>query len=99
MIVKIHSTPNGNMLALCDSDILGKVFEEDNIQIDLSAEFYQGTEQSIKKIETLLDNCYIINAVGKKSIELLIRKNIVDKCNIRVVSDIPYAQCVIERNS
>ena len=99
MIVKIHSTPNGNMLAVCDSNILGKVFEEENIQIDLSARFYQGEKLSIEKIEVLLKDCYVVNAVGKNSVDLLIRKNLVEKCNVRVISGIPYAQCTIARSS
>lgn len=46
MIVKTHLTPNGKLLAVCDSDILGKRFEEDERQLDLSGRFYKGDEVS-----------------------------------------------------
>ncbi len=97
MIVKIHSTPNGKLIALCDSDILDKVFEEGNRQLDLSANFFKGVEVSEKELEILLKDCYIINAAGKKSIRFLIDKKFVGKENILEIKGIPTAQCIIEQ--
>lgn len=97
MIVKVHDTPNGRMVALCDSDILGKRFEQGNIQLDLSSRFYQGEEKTPEEVEELLEDCYVVNAVGKGSVDILIRKNLVKKDAVGIVSGIPYAQCVVER--
>jgi hypothetical protein len=96
MIVKVHQTPNGKMLAVCDSDILGKVFEEGEKQLDLSAQFYQGSEKTEEELETLIKDCYIINAVGKDSVGFLVKHNLIDKENIMTISDVPHAQAVIE---
>jgi len=97
MIVKIHSTPNGKMLAICDSELLGKTFEEDEKQLDLSSNFYKGEEKNPEETEKLLRGCYIVNAVGKESVELLVKNNLIKKENVGVVSGVPYAQCVVER--
>ena len=97
MIVKIHPTPNGKMIAICDSDLLGKKFEENEKQLDLSSNFYKGEEKSPEETEQLLKDCYIVNAVGKESVDLLVKNNLIKKENIGVVSGIPYAQCVVER--
>lgn len=97
MIVKVHDTPNGKMIAICDSDLLGKRFEQGDLQLDLSSRFYQGEEKTAEDVENILKGCYVVNAVGKESVDLLIKKRLVKKENIGSVSGIPYAQCVVER--
>ncbi|MBN1544246.1 DUF424 family protein [Candidatus Woesearchaeota archaeon] len=97
MIVNVHSTPNGKLFAICDSDILGEVFEEGGRQLNLSSRFYQGKEMSEQDLERVLKDSYVINAVGKKSVALLIRLKMVDKKNVLKVSGVPYAQCVLGR--
>jgi hypothetical protein len=50
MIAKIHKTFDGrNVLAVCDSDLLGKKFEEKDLQIDLNSDFYKGKKKKKKK--------------------------------------------------
>ncbi|MBW2972357.1 DUF424 family protein [Candidatus Woesearchaeota archaeon] len=96
MIVKVHSTPNGKLLAICDSDVLGKRFEEGNRQLNLSSRFYQGEEMEEEAVAKLLKAGYVVNAVGKRSVALLIRLKLVDKKNVVEVAGVPHAQCVIE---
>ena len=96
MIVKIHPTQNGNIIAICDSELLGRVFEEGEKSLDLSASFYQGDEMSVNDILELLKDAYIVNAVGTDSVELVLKNNLVKKGNIRKISGVPYAQCVVE---
>ena len=96
MIVKIHPTPNGRMLAICDSDILGKKFEEGDRQLDLAGRFYHGKETSKDEIVALLRDVYIINAVGKESVGFLVEQNMVDKEKVLTISGVPYAQCLVE---
>lgn len=95
MIIKVHPTPNGKLVAMCDSDILGKVFEEGDRQLDLSANFYQGEERAVEEVETLLKGCYMVNAVGKDSVGFLLKKKMIEKDNIQEVGGVPYAQCVV----
>ncbi|MBU2560922.1 MAG: DUF424 family protein [Nanoarchaeota archaeon] len=95
MIVKVHSTPNGKLFAICDSDILGRVFEEKGRQLDLSSRFYQGEEMPEHELGKLLKDCYVINAVGKKSVAFLVRLKLIDDKNVMTIDNIPYAQCAI----
>ena len=39
MLVKIHKSYR-NVVAVCDSDLIGKKFEEDKFQLDLKESFY-----------------------------------------------------------
>lgn len=96
MIVKTHVTPNGKLLAICDSDILGKTFEEGEKQLNLSSQFYQGKEKSDEELSMMLKDAYVINAVGEKSVGFLIEKELIAEDAVMRIAGIPYAQCVIE---
>ena len=94
MIVKKHISQGKLILAICDKELLGKVFEEGKFILDLSSEFYNGEETNEEQLEGLLKKVYIINAVGKKSVGFLKKNNIIENTN--EISNIPYAQVVIE---
>jgi len=84
-------------MALCDSELLGKKFTQGDLQLDLTGDFYKGEEKSEQELLKMLDDAYIINAVGKTCIEFLLKHKLIDKENIITVDSIPHAQCVIVR--
>tara|TARA_Y100000310_G_C20589928_1_gene767453 strand:+ start:236 stop:532 length:297 start_codon:yes stop_codon:yes gene_type:complete len=95
MIVKAHKTEDGRLLlAVCDSDIIGKKFEEGKKQLDLSSDFYKGEEKSDKETTDLMRNAYIINIVGKNAVTLAINENLISGDNVEEINGIPYAQSI-----
>ena len=95
MIVKTHKTKDNRLiLAMCDEVLIGKRYEEGEKQLDLTSDFYQGIKAEERAIIELIEGAYIINAVGKKSVELCIKKGVVDKENINKIKGIPYAYMV-----
>ncbi len=96
MIAKIHNSKNGIVLAVCDSDLLGKRFEENDKQLDLTSDFYSGEEKNDKEIADLMRNAYIVNIIGEKSIALAIKEEIISTGNISHVQGIPHAEAVVE---
>jgi len=96
MIIKIHKTPDGrNMVAICDNDLIGKKFEEKNLQLDLTSNFYNGEEKDEQSIIKLLKGAYIINLVGNKAIEMALNLKIITKENIIKIKNIPHAQAIL----
>ncbi len=94
MLAKIHKTPEGKIiLAVCDSDLIGKTFEENNLRLDLSSNFYKGEETSKEKILELFKIAHMVNLVGKQSVELGKKAGIVEK--IITIKGIPHAQAVV----
>lgn len=93
--LKMHSTDNGAILAMCDSDLVGKVLEEGNIVIDLKnySEFYVGslTSKDDAKSSFQKEAIYSANIVGKESVEVALAKGIVLKGNVKRIMDVPYA--------
>ena len=94
MIAKLHKTSEGRtVLAVCDSDIAGKVFEEGEKQLDLSSGFFKGEEMSDERILELFKVVNIVNLNGEKAVELGKNAGIVDK--VIIVEGIPHAEAVI----
>lgn len=98
MILKKHNSPQGIVLALCDKNILGKKFETEDFQLDLSSNFYQGEEKTEEEIKTEIKKAYIINICGEKSINFAKKENLVSNSQIKIIQQIPYAQIIIIRD-
>ena len=97
MIVKVHKTQDGRkVVAICDSELIGKKIEEGNLQLDLSSSFYKGEERSEEEIMGLIKGAYIVNAAGKESVNLAIRLGIANEGNIIKVKNVPHAQSILE---
>ena len=98
MIAKLHKSHEGRViLAVCDSDIIGKKFEEGERQMDLGCDFYKGEEMDEKRILNLMKAVHIVNLCGDKSVELGIRAGIIDKDNVIKIGGVPHAEGIIVR--
>ncbi len=98
ILVKIHQTYR-EIIAICDSDLVGKKFEEGNMQLEVNEQFYGGKEMSDDKILELLkeksqeDACF--NFVGKNSVDIGAKAGIIDKNRVIRVKDIPHAMALL----
>ncbi|MBW3000217.1 DUF424 family protein [Candidatus Woesearchaeota archaeon] len=96
MIVKVHKSHDGKaVIALCDSNLLGKKFEQDNLQLDLTSEFYKGEEKTKEEIIKLLKQPCHVNAVGEECINFLKEKGLISKENIIIIANIPHVELVL----
>jgi len=96
MIVKKHLTNDKKLvLAVCDSDLLGKKFEDRGLQLDLSSRFYRGEETTESTVAALMKNTYALNIVGKDSVKTAINCGMIKKENIIYIKKIPHAQAVV----
>ena len=98
MIAKIHKNFDGGIvLAVCDSDLIGKKFKENKLQLDLSSDFYKGEEMDVSRIKELLKVVSSFNLVGKESVTLGIEENVVNPENVKIISGISYVIGVIAK--
>lgn len=92
MIVKKHLTHDGKIiLAICDKEVLGKKFEQEDKQLDLTSSFYNGKQMTEQEIIKLLPEINSVNIVGERSIKFALHNNLIEKENIKKISNIPYA--------
>jgi len=98
ILIKIHDVYR-EVVAVCDSDILGKTFEEGNRQIEITEEFFNGyelsEEEAIKMIKDKLREDACFNFVGEKAIQAGIKAGAIDKTCVMKIQGIPYAMLLV----
>lgn len=87
--LKIHDE---GVVSLCDSGIIGKTFEEGDMQLKVSERFYKGKEASKEEIVTALKNAKTANIAGKESIKLALDEGLVTKQSVKKIKGVPHAQ-------
>ncbi len=92
ILVKIHKTKFRDVIAVCDSSLIGKKFEENGLQLDITERFYKGEAMPEEKIIIILENAENVNIVGEESMKLGIKAGIIIKENILTIEGIPHAQ-------
>ncbi len=94
MQIKIHNSYR-TIVALADTDLIGKTFEEGIKQIEIKSGFFQGEEKSKEEIIKILKDMQkedsTFNIVGKESIECALKAGIIKKEGIINIDNIPVA--------
>ena len=94
MQIKIHEAYR-TIVAVCDSDLIGKKFEQGIMQIELKPFFFQGEEKNQEELlEILKDACKedaTFNIVGKESVEAAIKAGVIKKEGVIKIQNIPVA--------
>lgn len=93
--MKIYRVRGEVLVAVCDADIVGKVFREGNLKIEVKEEFYGTEEFEEKEVEEALKKATIANITGKMAVELAIRIGVVDKDKVLRIENCPHAQMVL----
>ena len=90
-IIKSHR----DIVAVCDSDLLGKYFEEGEFQLEIKENFYKGEEKSMEEVEKIMQYMKgedaTFNIVGEKSINCAIDVGIIDLDGVSKIQGIPFA--------
>ena len=94
MYTKIHKSYR-KVVAICDSELLGKKFEEGNMQLDVRENFYNGEEIDEGKagdiLRDLASDDATFNIVGEKAIKAAIEAGLISTESIIRVRGIPFA--------
>ncbi len=83
--VKIHKNNESFVTAVCDEELLNKIFREGKLLLDVNEHFYKGN----------LKDAVNLNLVGKKSIHLALKLKLISKECIINIQGVPHAQSII----
>ena len=92
--IKIHEAYR-KIVALADSELIGKKFVDGNLQLDIKESFYDGEEISEEKAIEILrcadadDSSF--NIVGKRAVNAALKAGIVGKSGVIKIKGIPHA--------
>jgi len=94
MHIKIHKAYR-TVVAVCDSEIIGKKFEEGIRQLDLRETFYKDEEKEEKEMIKIMKDLAMedatFNIAGKQACECALKAGIISKEGIKTVQSIPFA--------
>jgi len=83
-----------DVVAICDSDLIGKVFEQGKFQLDVKESFYKGKQVSEKELFDMINHLSredaIFNIVGEKSVSIALRAGIITEGGIGKIQGVPF---------
>jgi len=95
MYVKIHRSADSEVVAVCDKELIGKELSSGELHLKVSGLFYKGELKDKREVKIILKEAKSINLVGKESVGIGIELGLVDKENVIMFKDIPYAQALV----
>lgn len=94
MLVKIHNSYR-NVVAICDSNLIGKTFEEGKKYLFVNPNFYQGEEKDEKQVLEIIEKGsaedYTFNIVGEESVNLALKSGIIREEGVTRIQGTPIA--------
>lgn len=89
--LKIHDSGGKEIVALCDEELIGKIFRENGLRLEVSERFYKGDLINVDGAKQLLTNFTNINIAGENSIKICKELKLVEEDSVKVIQGIPYA--------
>ncbi len=92
MILAERETPKGLLVSVCDAGILGETFENGEVSITVTEEFYGGEEADESTVVNALARATVANLVGERAVSLAIERGLVEEANVLDIDGTPHAQ-------
>ncbi len=94
MQLKIHNSYR-KIIALSDTDLIGKTFEQGIKQIEITPNFFKGQEKNKEQIIPILKALQkedaTFNIVGKESVQTALEAGIIKQKGIIKIQNVPVA--------
>jgi hypothetical protein len=97
MFYKIYEAKSGYMIAVCDSELSGKILKTEDIEFHVNPRFYGTKEITEKKLIPLLKKMTSGNFIGKEAVSIALKLGLIEEKNITYIGDVPHAQFFIMR--
>ena len=95
-IVAIKQSQFGLLVVVTDSDIIGKKFEEEKLQLDLTKKFYQGETKKKEEVKQIMTTARHLHLTGKGAVAIGVEMDLVDPKKITFIGKIPHAEIMKE---
>ena len=92
MFLKVHRTPDGEIVAVCDRELLNATLLHGDVEVHISETFYGNTPADEGQVRAALSGAANANLFGRRVVELAIACGAVDRGCVVLVGGIPHAQ-------
>ena len=93
MYIKIHRSYR-DVVAICDSELVGKIFEEGKRILNCREDFYKDKkvnhEEAVQILEKEGNEDATFNIVGERSVKAAIEAGIITKDDVSIINNIPF---------
>ena len=92
MIVNERETSEGRLVSVCDREVLGKIFENGEIDFEVNEEFYDGEPADEEEVVASLAGAKVANIVGTDAVALAVEHGFVDEESVLDLGETRHAQ-------
>ncbi len=90
--LKVHSCPEGQVVAACDEELMGRDLKEGKYRLAITKGFYQGELVDAKMVTEVLFSCVTANLVGKRVVEAALEAEFINSDGVIYIEGVPHAQ-------
>jgi hypothetical protein len=80
------------LVAVCDSGLVGETFEDGEVSLTVTEEFYGGEEADAETVTAALASADVANIVGTEAVALAVEAGLVAEANVLEVDGTRHAQ-------
>jgi hypothetical protein len=92
ILLSERTTEEGRLVAACDQDVLGETFEDGDVSLTVTEDFYDGDPVHPDTAIDALQRADVANLVGTHTVETAIDAGIVDETTVLTIDDTLHAQ-------
>jgi hypothetical protein len=92
MILNERDTEEGLLVSVCDDGLIGQTFEDGEVSLTVTEEFYGGESVGADRVRESLQRCDVANIVGAESVALAVEAGIVEEGNVLDIDGTRHAQ-------
>lgn len=90
--VAVKSSPHGTVLIITDTDLIGKTFEDEKLQLDLRKAFYVGEVMNVEEIAAKIEGSYVLHVTGPKAVAFVESLGYINSVKVLEIDGIPHAE-------
>ncbi|WP_435348094.1 DUF424 domain-containing protein [Haloarchaeobius sp. HRN-SO-5] len=92
MILNERDTPEGLLVSVCDPGLIGETFEEGDLSLTVTEEFYGGAEVGEDDVVDSLQRATVANIVGERAVRVAVDAGVIDEESVLAIEDTLHAQ-------
>lgn len=84
-----------DIVVICDSNLIGKKFEEGKFQIEIKENFFRGEEKTEEEATKIIQMMHLndssFNIAGKESVALALKLGIISEESVKTIQGVPFS--------
>jgi len=89
--VKVHNYEDGELVAICDKELIGMNFSDGDFGLNITERFYKGELKDKEDVIFILQNSKNTNVVGNQAVKLCVELGLITEEDIIKIQDTAHA--------